>query len=310
MSERRALGYRKAESDLQYNTFIGGVGNVITTALLMSDKLVGVSESDIKNYQVDANGNISFFIDVAYEWKASAFHNHDQLTYYFDTDGHCVDGGYRTLNSLTAGAIKLIVPNMIVYGTQMFRYSHGAVYMVFPLMTIITNGYQHLYGTQTQRFYVPIATISGDQSLDSGMFNRFSAFAVIYIHPSMETSNGGLPNANLFGRPNYATTTRYVTNFTSPDRVIDLSASNITSDGCDLHFTPPSSANLLDFYEVWIDDGTNNPVHIYHAFDEITATGETLSGLSSGVVYKIKVFACDVFWNRSLVSNEIQITTL
>ena len=82
-----------------------------------------------------------------------------------------------------------------------------------------------------------------------------------------------------------------------------------------LNFTPPSSANALDFYEVWLDDGTDNPVQKYCIFDEISASGATLSGLVSGRTYKLKIAACDVYWNGSglsttpAFSNEITFVT-
>lgn len=49
---------------------------------------------------------------------------------------------------------------------------------------------------------------------------------------------------------------------------------------------------------------------IFSEKKEITATGATITGLATGTNYKIWIVACDEFWNRSEISNVIEITTL
>lgn len=45
-------------------------------------------------------------------------------------------------------------------------------------------------------------------------------------------------------------------------------------------------------------------------WQEITASGQAVTGLKSLTEYEIKLVACDTFWNRSEYSNTITVTTL
>ena len=107
-----------------------------------------------------------------------------------------------------------------------------------------------------------------------------------------------------------------VTDTTKPNQITDLSFSNITSSSVDVSFTPPISTNNLDFYEVYIERQDldywheirvqqRNTIH-----QEIIGSGDTINNLLANVDYKIKIVACDEFWNKSEISNEIEITTL
>jgi hypothetical protein len=108
----------------------------------------------------------------------------------------------------------------------------------------------------------------------------------------------------------------YVVDFTKPLDITDLSDSNVTSTTVDLNFTPPTSTNALDFYEVWVerlDLGTWEEDRVkgrYNINQEITSSGDTITGLLANTTYRIRVVACDIYWNRSEFSNQITITTL
>lgn len=120
----------------------------------------------------------------------------------------------------------------------------------------------------------------------------------------------------MYGRDNEFATLIEVLDYTPPSSVTDLSSSNITSSGCDLNFTAPSSTNSLDFYEVWVERLDLDEWHKdrvlgrYTISQEITSSGDTISSLISGISYRIHIIACDIYWNRSEISNIIEITTL
>lgn len=77
------------------------------------------------------------------------------------------------------------------------------------------------------------------------------------------------------------------------------------------NFTPPTSLNALDFYEVWVDDGDNDPAQLFYPHGEISGDGGEIAIPINTL--KVKIAACDEFWNGSgmsetpAFSNEINI---
>jgi len=102
---------------------------------------------------------------------------------------------------------------------------------------------------------------------------------------------------------------------TPPNAITDLSVSDIFSEGFRLIFTTPNSLNNLDFYEVWLENidlgewETERVKGRYNIYQEITASGDFVTGLQPNTNYRVWVYACDEYWNRSLISNVIQIKT-
>jgi hypothetical protein len=208
------------------------------------------------------------------------FGNH---TYLY---GSCSALKYADLPSLT-----------IFESTRFYTYEScsSLKYQRMPLVTTLGRRMWR-FTTSFKRLYLPSLTSS-----QSDTFNNMPSGIKIYVPATSPLAGSQFVK---------------ILNSNAPSPVLDLTASSITSSGCNLDFTTPSSANALDFYEVWVENidlpitDPNRRLQQLQFDREVTASGQTISGLLSGTNYKIFIVACDVYWNRSLNSNEITITTL
>jgi len=126
-------------------------------------------------------------------------------------------------------------------------------------------------------------------------------------------SYGGGPDRSVAYWLNRGCDVRYVTGTTTPDAIVDLSGTNITTTTIDLVFTPPASVDRpLDFYEVWVDDGVNSGSTIWQTLvphQEISGSGSAVTDLLSGTTYTFRVKAADTLYNVSDFSNTFTGTT-
>src|SRR5690606_30536891 len=100
-------------SKKQPNTFIGGVGSVITTKAGLATKL-GISQSIIKSFRV-VGTEVQAFIDSNYT-MTSRFYGDTTITHYDDKDG-----------------------KVTTIGTNQFRDCSNLEYVRFPALTSITG---------------------------------------------------------------------------------------------------------------------------------------------------------------------------
>jgi hypothetical protein len=91
-----------------------------------------------------------------------------------------------------------------------------------------------------------------------------------------------------------------VTNFTKPNAITNLTNGIIYSSAIQLNFTPPSSTNAIDYYECY-QDGVFR--------QNINTNGEYIQGLTASTSYQFKIIAVDVFYNKSVVSNSLSVST-
>lgn len=316
---RRALAYRHASVVSTPNTFLKGTGAVDTAAELAAK--LGLVEADILNFTVDGSYNIKCRIETVYTFIYQAFYRYSAVgnttTYFIDLEGYCsATTGFtdQTFNFQTV-PIAMVFPNIKRITSSMFANASVPYYYLPDATQVNTLAFDKNYSLK--RIYIPSCTSLGGTTGNGNAFRLDSAVVNVYVNSTLMTNNGGGKDGDLaYLESTYGTTITEVTDTTPPGNITNLSASSITATTVDLDFTAPSSTNTLDFYEVWIDDGSSNPIQLYYPFDEISATGDTLSGLVSGTTYKIKIAACDEFWNGSGLSttpawsNEIEITTL
>lgn len=106
---------------------------------------------------------------------------------------------------------------------------------------------------------------------------------------------GQLSNAqyNLFARQNFATG--------NPNPITDLSAGTIYNTAIKLNFTPPSSTNAIDYYDLYLNGILQS--------QRITASGQYVIGLTPSTNYDITLKAVDIFHNKSVVSNIVALST-
>jgi hypothetical protein len=86
----------------------------------------------------------------------------------------------------------------------------------------------------------------------------------------------------------------------APSPVTTLTSGTIYNTAVQLNFTAPSSTNAIDYYEVYVDGVYKN---------KITASGQYITGLTANTSYNITVIAVDIFYNKSVVSNSVSVST-
>lgn len=329
------------------NTFIGNMGDVVTSAYQMSLRIVSGRRGEVKNFQIDANNNISFYIGRDYELISAAFSTDRQLTFYYDLDGRIktiigrtfgpypapytydMKYGYFPGLVLTTGTqnfafhISQLNYNFEklkeIHFSQVFR-DNGARNLRLPMLDVYVGPEMLSNSCQlatTKRLYVPRLNVTIAQSTSTTIFDLFRSGNILYTHPDMATANSGSPHPSVADVISRGGIVRYVSSFTPPANITDLSASDITATSVKLNFTPPTAVNGMDFYGIWLDDGTGKLEQKYFPIQqELTASGQTLTGLTTGTIYKIKLSAIDMFYNGAgqsttpAFSNEITITTL
>jgi len=151
--------------------------------------------------------------------------------------------------------------------------------------------------------YIPNATSLGGTSANNDVFTiggsqGFSG-RLLYVHPSLATNNAGAPDGDIAYAISQGATVRYVTNFTAPSPITNLTAGFVYGTAIQLNFTAPSSTNAIDYYEVWQNGVYKNT---------ITASGQYITGLSVNTTYNIELKPVDIFYNKS-TSNVVSVTT-
>ena len=290
------------------NTFIGGVGaSLLPSASDLAIKLEGISTSDILEYNIDNNNNVSCYIPKPYNIRGNTFRQEPTLTYYIDSGNKLINIG----TTLTASN------DFNFFGSAQFGFLFGNFTEVI--------GRQSLQGTATTYFDMPFLTFIGSRDfIRNNCFfyfpkvsqvttQAFVAFgnshsgSILYLNNFLQTSNNGGINAEIQAYINAGGTVVWILNETPPSGVNDLTVSNITLNSFDLNFTTPASLNGVGFYEVILDDGSI--ISKYKPYQNINTSGDTVSGLTPNTTYNVSIYTRDIYANKSIISNQITVTT-
>jgi len=180
-----------------------------------------------------------------------------------------------------------------VYGNSIFG-SNVEEMLLDNNISLTDNALQYALNLKT--VYIPNCTSLGSSSGNNGVFAGITTPILIYANPTLATNNAGSPDGDLTSQ-----NVRYVTNFTNPNPITDLTAGNVYSTAVQVNFTPPAgSANAIDFYDCYANGVFKN---------RITSSGQYITGLNISTSYNITLVAVDVFYNKSVVSNSISVTT-
>lgn len=293
------------------NTFIGGIGTTINTAALLSAKL-GVSESRIKLFEVvgsDVRCSITGSYGSSGTWfqGQSATNNNAGITSFDDKDGlvtSLIDGAFYA-NQQNMLITKIFFKNCTYIGDYCFYDYANRSYIqeiILPkCVQVIGPTGRHFCGLKKlKRVYIPLVNTLGNTIGDNEIFLNSNPSCVIYANPFLQTCNAGSPDGDLQYASSLGMSVRYVTNFTPSAAVNDLSAGTIYNSVVQLNFTPPSSANGVDFYEVYVNGVFKN---------EIKNSGDFVLGLIKNTNYNIEIIAVDNLYNKSEFSNIINVTT-
>jgi hypothetical protein len=275
------------------NTFIGGVSASINTPELLAVK-IGISPSRIKLFTVIGNDIQFAIVGGSYTPIGNLFNQENGLTYYIDVDG-LISSNWAAQNSLSqllSGSNNNL--------TEFYWPKATAIYETNANWTFqMTSGnYPYL-----KIMYFPMVINWGStQGYNSQLF-RISFIPTgiaFYLNPALQTSNAGAEEGDIAWLRANGAIIIYVTNFSKPNSVNDLSAGTIYNATVQLNFTVPSSTNTIDYYECYA-----NGLHK----GTIKNSGNYIAGLLPSTNYNITVVAVDIFYNKSVVSNIINVTT-
>lgn len=263
------------------NTFIGGVSATISTASALATKL-GISVGRIENFTIEGS-------DIKCKITGGNYVI-SQFDQFFDTSG--IITYYRDLDGLVSG-----LGNLAFYNTTIAEvYTPNATSIgtaAFDQNIALSNNLKILYA--------PRCTSIGDTVLNNNVFRSGNlGGGKIYVDPSLQTINSGGVEGDIAYLAT-GNTINYVTNFTAPNPVTTLSAGTIYNTAVQLNFTAPSSTNAIEYYELSLNGVLQT--------QRITASGQYITGLTPSTSYNITLIAVDIFYNKSVVSNSLSVTT-
>ena len=271
------------------NTFIGGIGGTINTPALLASRL-GISENRIKLFKVTGVDVECAIVGGSYVAGLDFMGNLSELTFFNDS------AGLITSNSPSQG--------------KMFSKCYNLQTVILPNISIIYGVYgnwvfENTYGNYTKwkAFYAPKLVQLGSSVINNGdvFRNNFSNNIKLYTNPYLQTINSGGVEGDLALFDSLGTNSVvYVTNFTPPNPVTNLSVGTIYNTAVQLNFTPPTSVNGVDFYECYANGKLMN---------EIKSSGDYIAGLTASTNYNIRIVAVDMFYNKSELSNTVNVST-
>jgi len=250
------------------NTFIGGVASTINTPSLLAAKL-GISSTVISNFSI-VGSNIKCNISGSYTIQNAAFSGDTSVTYYLDNDSLVTRLGANCFNGTTM--INSIKFNGVTStGINVIAASNVKEVILLNLLTTDDGSFQNAVNCKT--YYIPKSNL-GTTALNNSVFLNVSSGSIIYANPLLQTNNSGGADGDLTYAISNGANVRYVANYTSPSAVSNLSTGNFFSTSVQLNFTAPSSANTLDFYEVYVNDVN---------YVKITASGRYVKNLTPDI---------------------------
>ncbi|MFZ2432523.1 MAG: hypothetical protein WAW57_15395 [Lutibacter sp.] len=296
-------GLRKGEAA---NTFIGGVASVINTPALLAAKLKNYPSGtafpsyNIQNFKIVGNDiecyiGVDYKIDISYAFAAMP------LNKYIDNDNHLKEFGITTFESCPLPYLELN-GLLTISGHSSFNAAPLVKHLIFPNLINISNGGLRANNLMPGKvMYIPNCTNLGTSNLDNTVFLNTAKDSYIYAHPSLATNNAGAPDGDLASAISAGATIIYVTNFTAPNTITNLTIGTVYATALQLNFTAPTgSTNAIDFYEVWVNGRYNNT---------ISSSGGYVTGLTPNTVYNIELKPVDIFYNKSTSNIVTQATS-
>jgi len=296
------------------NLYIGGVASTINTPELLAAKFqnypsgTSFSALNIQNFAI-VGSDIKCTVIADYSIIDSAFSNNSLITYYID-NLRCKEiksaaffSSLSTSGGIYMNIYKVHFENVIVIGSNAFNSdfgTYGLKIAEFPNATTINGTRTFINNNKLEIVYIPKITSLGDSVTDNQIFQSVKN-AKIYANPVLQTSNSGGVEGDLSYASSQGNTIRYVPNYTTPNSITNLLVGNVYNTAIQLNFTPPSSINTIDYYEVHLNGVYANKIY---------ASGEFITGLSNSTTYSISLYVVDIYYNKSLISNVVsQITT-
>ena len=315
----------KREDAIIPNTFFGGIGGTVTDEATLASQINEVANSgvillgsDILLFEIDSANNIRCNIQKPYS-NGSANFKSDNTTFYYDFEGNIIkfQQSFFGINSPLERVISLSSGLLII---QSFRLT-PLEYAILPNISGSNGNGNFGQITSLKRVYLPNWE---DFTTNARYFGSVRPnTAKMYFDSSMETVDNGSPHPSIvFSTSLSGDSTKaeavFIQNYDKPNPVTDLSVSNITANSAQLDFTAPTvNTNANDFYYVYIDYAGisfkfayNTAQEISAFYDEITVSGDTITGLPGGSQISVQVQTVDIYHNVSGYSNKVTFTTI
>jgi hypothetical protein len=285
------------------NTFIGGVSATINTAQLLADKLQNYpsgsafSASNIQNFTIVGN-DVECYIGVDYTVNLGG---NTSLIGYRETEPKLRGFYFVGCTNLTGDLIFKGITELDGAGAGN-RRMQSIQSAIINLENCTSIGDYVFYQKTTINgvYYLPKLLTLGNTLNSENQFT-FSGFtnSIIYVPIALQTVNAGSPDGDLTTAVSNGATIRYIPNFTASNPITNLSVGNVYGSAIQLIFTPPSSTNTIDYYNVKVDGVV---------VKKITGSGQYIDGLNLTTTYSIEVVPVDIYFNKS-TSNIISQTT-
>lgn len=281
------------DTSFTYRLYMGNVGGTITDVTTLAtyfeedngaplDGGTALTASDIASFSVDANNNIFADILVQYRCAPSAFNVNTSLTYFIDLDGGLVSTNQTAFQACTTMRYWYS-PTALIRGTSSTSRVFRNIQTPFELLYIAADP---IIGT---------SATTNSQDLD-----LLTTGIEIFANAAAETNNAGgieADIANAISQKSAVVT--FVANSNLPSAVSDLTVTP-SSTSAVLNFTAPSSSNPIAKYSVWLDGAW---------FGFITASGQSITGLTASTSYNVKLMTADNQHNLSDFGNEVTFST-
>ena len=293
MGNKKSL-MKSGSVNLTPNTFIGGVASVINTPALLAAKLqnypsgTSFDEANIQNFTI-VGDDIECYIGVDYQIKTIAFRNTQitasSPTYWQDYSLRCK-----------------FIDSSAFYGSR----NTGLFYFPAVLTIGASQFYHENYGdadVADRIYYFPNCTNIGNPTVaDTQMFGNTAITQKFYANTFLQTNNAGGVDATLTdGINNRGLIVVWILNQIAPNPITNLSIGNVYGTYIQLNFTAPTgSTNAIDFYEVYLNG---------KYYQNITASGGYIKGLTPNTVYNIEVKPVDIYYNKSTSNIVTQATS-
>lgn len=314
---RRKLFRNRGNVANYANTTFGGWGNIYPTKNDLANKL-NIDPAQISFFQL-TNGNSDIECHIHSEYQLNTIRNNTDLTLIDDREGKItslnIDGlrecaaTYINLPGLTridwawlngsTNAIEIRLPNVVYQNAPYdpLRTFASLKKILLPKMNSHLVGYMQFmsYMSNCEVFYAPLLPSLNQDPTSGGIcFNNFNSKATLYVPPEAATNNNGGLESHYAVAQSRGSKIVFVQNFTKPDSITDLSCVN-NSGTVTFTFTPPASANRIDFYEVYAGE-------LYCG--RITASGDTKAIPSTHIGKELYLISSDIYYNQS-ESNKI-----
>jgi hypothetical protein len=282
------------------NTFIGGVASTISTPALLASKLA-IDVSRITNFSI-VGSDIKCRITGSYSIPDNCFIYNTSITKYIDFDSLVVSLGASCFQETTN--IKNIEFKGVLSVTGINIVASSKVRrVVLPNCTYLADqglaGNGNIVNVWGLPKVISLGTTSGNNNVFLFPSVPFFTPSRFYCPVALQTNNGGSPDGDISYFTTNGGVVTYVTNYTSPVAISNLSIANVYNNSVQVNFTPPvGSNNAISHYEAYVNG-------VYSGDIEVNGY---VNYLDPSSFYNLVVYVVDVNYNKT-ISNVVSFTT-